>query len=230
MNTGNSEKCVHCSGTTEFVRRTKIRPERIPNLNDLNLNVPAQSTPRIRANGIILIVAVIITSLAVASSIFFAIKYRQLLSVRSDMEDVAELTEESIIPTEQQPLIYLFSNCDEQGENDSLTTIAVGENFPVLPDRENHTFSGWNTERDGTGMAFQAGDPFLIHIAEDLFLYAQWEIKPEETLPLEIVTENATIPEQAEEEMIDVKDGSTVQTIEPEETTTGLNNGVNTNE
>lgn len=38
---------------------------------------------------------------------------------------MAELTEESIIPTEQQPLVYLFSNCDELGEKDSLTTIAV---------------------------------------------------------------------------------------------------------
>jgi len=70
MNTGNSEKCVHCSGATEFVRRTKIRPERIPNLNDLNLNSLVQSTPKLLANGIILIIAVIITSLAVASSIF----------------------------------------------------------------------------------------------------------------------------------------------------------------
>lgn len=39
--------------------------------------------------------------------------------------------------------------------------------------RENHVFAGWNTEADGTGTAFAAGDPFMPD--GDCTLYAQWQ-------------------------------------------------------
>lgn len=230
MNTGNSEKCVHCSGNTEFVRRTKVRPERIPNMNDSYLDISVQSTSTTHLKGILLAAAVIIAVFSVATSIFFAIRYKQLLSVENTMGVATECAEESVLSTEQEPLIYLYSNCDDQGEQDPLTTITVGENIPVFPDRENHIFSGWNTEQDGSGMAFRAGDPFTIHIAEDVSLYAQWEIKSQETVPAETSIENETIPELTVEETTEVIDETLVQSWEDEDLTTDLDNGVDTNE
>ena len=230
MNTGNSEKCVHCSGNTEFVRRTKVRPERIPNINNSCLDISTQLPSTIHTKGIILAAAVIITVVAVAASIFFAIRYKQLLSVENAAEVMTEYTEESVLSTEQEPLIYLYLNCDAQGERDPLTTVTVGENIPVFPDSEDHIFTGWNTEQDGTGMAFRAGDPFTIHIAEDVSLYAQWEIKSQETVPAETSIENETIPELTVEETTKVIDETLVQSWEDEDLTTDLDNGVDTDE
>jgi len=141
-----------------------------------------------------------------------------------------ERTDESVMPTEQQPLIYLYSNCDDHGENDSLTIITVGENIPVFPDREDYIFSGWNTEQDGSGMAFRAGDPFTIHIVEDVSLYAQWEIKPQETAPVASAIEDIAIPESTVEETMGIMDEITPQATEVEDSKTDLDNGVNINE
>lgn len=230
MNTGNSEKCVHCSGNTEFARRSKVRPERIPNINDSCPDILAQLPSTIHTKGIILAATVIIAVFAVAASIFFAIRYKQLLSVENAAEVMTEYTEESVLSTEQEPLIYLYSICDAQGEQDLLTTITVGENIPVFPDSEDHIFTGWNTEQDGTGMAFRAGDPFMIHIAEDVSLYAQWEIKPKETAPVASAIEDTIIPESSAEETVEVMDETIPQSTEAEVSTTDLDNGVNTNE
>ena len=39
--------------------------------------------------------------------------------------------------------------------------------------RSGYTFSGWNTEADGTGLSYEAGDTFTID-SEHVTLYAVW--------------------------------------------------------
>ena len=57
------------------------------------------------------------------------------------------------------------------------------EDIDVLPDmfsRLGYVFKGWNTEADGSGTAYKAGDKYLLTDEEDM-LYAQWEeVKEEE--------------------------------------------------
>ncbi len=53
---------------------------------------------------------------------------------------------------------------------------AVGENVTVAENgftRNNYTFTGWNTQADGTGTAYEPGDSFTL-TAENTVLYAQW--------------------------------------------------------
>ena len=40
--------------------------------------------------------------------------------------------------------------------------------------KDGFTFSGWNTEADGSGDAYEAGDIFTLN--QDITLYAQWEV------------------------------------------------------
>ena len=56
------------------------------------------------------------------------------------------------------------------------------EDIDVLPDmfsRLGYVFKGWNTEADGSGTAYKAGDKYLLTDEEDM-LYAQWEEEKEE--------------------------------------------------
>ena len=39
--------------------------------------------------------------------------------------------------------------------------------------RNNYTFTGWNTQADGKGTAYKAGDSFTL-TDKDTMLYAQW--------------------------------------------------------
>ena len=39
--------------------------------------------------------------------------------------------------------------------------------------RNNYTFTGWNTQADGKGTAYKAGDSFTL-TEKDTVLYAQW--------------------------------------------------------
>ena len=52
------------------------------------------------------------------------------------------------------------------GLNDSATIMENGFS------REGHAFNGWNTDPNGNGTAYKAGDK--INITDDLILYAQW--------------------------------------------------------
>ena len=47
----------------------------------------------------------------------------------------------------------------------------------VIPTREGYLFAGWNTAADGSGTAYQPGDPFGP-IYSDADLYAQWAALP----------------------------------------------------
>ena len=62
-----------------------------------------------------------------------------------------------------------------EGTIDSATG-AAGESVTVAENvftRNNYTFTGWNTQADGTGTAYQPGASFTL-TAENTVLYAQW--------------------------------------------------------
>ena len=62
-----------------------------------------------------------------------------------------------------------------EGTIDSATG-AAGENVPVAENvftRNNYTFTGWNTQADGKGTAYKAGNSFTL-TDKDTVLYAQW--------------------------------------------------------
>ena len=62
-----------------------------------------------------------------------------------------------------------------EGAIDSATGTA-GESVTVAENvftRNNYTFTGWNTQADGKGTAYKAGDSFTL-TDEDTVLYAQW--------------------------------------------------------
>ena len=62
-----------------------------------------------------------------------------------------------------------------EGTVDSATGVA-GESVTVAENgftRKDYTFTGWNTQADGKGTAYKAGDSFTL-TDEDTVLYAQW--------------------------------------------------------
>ena len=76
--------------------------------------------------------------------------------------------------TEHQGKLTYDANGGE-GTIDSATG-AAGESVPVAENgftRDNYTFTGWNTQADGTGTAYQPGASFTL-TAENTVLYAQW--------------------------------------------------------
>ena len=56
----------------------------------------------------------------------------------------------------------------ETGVAGKIVTVAQNE-FT----RNNYTFTGWNTQADGKGTAYKAGDSFTL-TDKDTMLYAQW--------------------------------------------------------
>ena len=76
--------------------------------------------------------------------------------------------------TEYQVKLTYDANGGE-GTIDS-TTGAAGESVTVAENvftRNNYTFTGWNTQADGKGTAYKAGDSFTL-TDKDTVLYAQW--------------------------------------------------------
>ena len=63
--------------------------------------------------------------------------------------------------------------------------------------KNGYSFAGWNTEADGTGASFATGD--FLYVAEDIFLFAQWEPPTESTA----ASESASVPEPAPESASD---------------------------
>lgn len=59
--------------------------------------------------------------------------------------------------------------------NNGQITVAAYDNTLGLPAREGYTFAGWNTEADGTGTKFSAGDSARVDNGSN-DLYAQWTI------------------------------------------------------
>ena len=76
--------------------------------------------------------------------------------------------------TEYQVKLTYDANGGE-GTIDS-TTGAAGESVTVAENvftRNDYTFTGWNTQADGKGTAYKAGDNFTL-TDKDIVLYAQW--------------------------------------------------------
>ena len=76
--------------------------------------------------------------------------------------------------TEHQGKLTYDANGGE-GTIDSATG-AAGESVTVAENgftRDNYTFTGWNTQADGSGTAYQPGASFTL-TDEDTVLYAQW--------------------------------------------------------
>ena len=76
--------------------------------------------------------------------------------------------------TEYQVKLTYDANGGE-GTIDSTTGVA-GESVTVAENvftRNNYTFTGWNTQVDGKGTAYKAGDSFTL-TDKDTVLYAQW--------------------------------------------------------
>ena len=224
--THQAEKCEHCKQSTEFAHRSNIRPGKIPGMKDI---YPEVSVKTASPTGKITPILAVVSMLSVLASILIGIKYLQLLPKVEHMiseTTVATDTEEESNPVEksEQHWILLYNNVLDEQKREIIGKIQFGSNLPVLPDTENYYFDGWNTAQNGTGMSFQAGDPFMIQIVEDLSLYAQWKAKSEETVPMEIVIPNESEPESTTEETSDVEEGTT------SEITTAFDNGVNINE
>lgn len=65
---------------------------------------------------------------------------------------------------------------DSQGGTDIDPIVGVYDSvlsLPAAPPRTGYTFSGWNTEIDGTGTSYAAGESYTMSAA-NLTLYAQW--------------------------------------------------------
>ena len=76
--------------------------------------------------------------------------------------------------TEYQVKLTYDANGGE-GTIDSATGVA-GESVTVAENvftRNDYTFTGWNTQADGKGTAYKAGDSFTL-TDKDTVLYAQW--------------------------------------------------------
>ena len=76
--------------------------------------------------------------------------------------------------TEYQVKLTYDAN-DGEGAINSATG-AAGESVTVAENvftRNNYTFTGWNTQADGTGTAYNPGDSFTL-TDENTVLYAQW--------------------------------------------------------
>ena len=76
--------------------------------------------------------------------------------------------------TEHQVKLTYDAN-DGEGTMDS-TAGAAGESVTVAENvftRNNYTFTGWNTQADGSGTAYSAGESFTL-TDENTVLYAQW--------------------------------------------------------
>ena len=76
--------------------------------------------------------------------------------------------------TEHQVKLTYDANGGEGTINS--TTGAAGESVTVAENvftRNNYTFAGWNTQADGKGTAYKAGDSFTL-TDKDTVLYAQW--------------------------------------------------------
>ncbi|SHH12652.1 conserved repeat domain-containing protein/Listeria/Bacterioides repeat-containing protein [Anaerosphaera aminiphila DSM 21120] len=84
------------------------------------------------------------------------------------------------IENDKYKVTYDGNGADSGAVND-LTEYYLNDEVTVKDKgdlvKANHTFAGWNTEKNGTGTAYAAGTKF--NITKNITLYAQWtEIKP----------------------------------------------------
>lgn len=73
--------------------------------------------------------------------------------------------------------------------NNGQITVAAYDNTLGLPAREGYTFAGWNTEADGSGTKFSAGDSARVDNGSN-DLYAQWTPNTDTTYKVEFYYQN----------------------------------------
>ncbi|MGN0624661.1 MAG: InlB B-repeat-containing protein, partial [Oscillospiraceae bacterium] len=101
----------------------------------------------------------------------------------TDEEDIlyAQWAEDPDSPTEPE-LTTLTYKANGGAGADLVNTGAVGAGLEVSSNpftRHGYLFKGWNTRADGSGIAYDAGEIYLLTAEEDI-LYAQWEKGKEE--------------------------------------------------
>ena len=65
-------------------------------------------------------------------------------------------------------------------ESGSTVTVLGNSGSPVL-EKSGFTFSGWNTESDGSGTSYSQGNTFVIN--DNTTLYAEWTLVPPPSAP-----------------------------------------------
>jgi hypothetical protein len=95
-----------------------------------------------------------------------------------------------------------------EGE-DTAVEVEVNSDTVILPtlEREGYVFIEWNSESDGSGESFQAGDTFVI--TSEVELFAIWEEKERSSLTLNLNEDSfvkETFFEEEEEKVSDDKD------------------------
>jgi uncharacterized repeat protein (TIGR02543 family) len=92
----------------------------------------------------------------------------------------------SVLPVPQVPAFAVTYNGngnnsgappDDAELYESGTQVTVRDNTNAMS-RINHSFGGWNTVFDGSGLAFDPNDTFLMG-ATNVVLYAQWIVNPQ---------------------------------------------------
>ena len=92
-------------------------------------------------------------------------------------------------PEEAKSFTVVFEmNAEDAEAGPQSKTIAPPEStlgtLPAQPTRPGHVFAGWNTQADGSGMAFDENTP----VEEDMVVYAQWGRRLFLRFPLGLVT------------------------------------------
>ena len=123
------------------------------------------------------------------------------------MDDDKTLTAGFGTPNAKQFSVYFNSNGATDGANPPQTAIADSGNSITLPGQQTmvkagYSFSGWNTNRNGTGTKYNVGDPYRV-VGEST-LFAKW-------IPIYTVTFNGNgtnvgVPGAA----VDVDSGTTI--------------------
>ena len=174
------EICDHCKKPTEFVQRSHIYPEEIPGIKEKNdciaENDDKQPGGKRNSGKFVYAAVVVLTAIAACVGyLCFLLNKPQSIGPAETTVSQTELPcTEEVRQTYQVLLIRNTPWQTEMQEEDSV--IRFGELLPVLSGEQDYTFLGWNTSPTGEGMFFRPGDRFLIHLAEDLVLYGQWEL------------------------------------------------------
>ena len=111
--------------------------------------------------------------------------------------------------TVSYPVTLTYNANDGTGNMDAVSyqkgdTVTVAKNTFTY---DGHTFTGWNTEADGTGTSYQPGQTF--EITADMILYAQWKENPKYISGIEknlVDNDEEKKAAQAEPYKIDVND------------------------
>lgn len=131
--------------------------------------------------------------------------------------------------------IFYYSNFNDQDECYYRTRGETGASHTVLaydatmlPSRPGYEFTGWNTEKDGTGVSYNAAATFTITGPTDL--YAQWEEidyapSEEPTATLTLNKEWAANVTAGDEVLLNLNDGKGTSVTPNLSKSSGLTNG-----